>query len=406
MQITTIGLDIAKHVFQVHGIDAEEKVIVRKQLRRGQVIKFFEELSPCLVGLEACATSHYWARELSKLGHEVRLMPAKDVKAYLNRNKYDAADAEAICEAVRRPTMRFVQVKSAEQQAHLMQHRVRDLLMQQRTQLINSMRLHLAELGSGWLFGAICFEVTGGPDARQLLLEFPRKSANGELLDPLPQVICCHWRKAHFGGRHLMFTCPQCNREARVLYARYANDRIWFFSCRKCAGITYRSTMGHRWDRSARHVEKLRARLKWGAHGTAPIKPRGMHERTYQRILGLLAYHEAIRSQGSSYARKYRPDQHRAHLWWQCRADRAARPTVEVAHEALQLPAIASAGRQIDPQFCAASGSEGIAARARDTGANSGGDAALPARVVSELRLGRTAADRGKPVPFSHPLTG
>ena len=108
MQITTIGLDIAKNVFQVHGIDAEERVVVRKQLRRGQVMRFFEELSPCLGGLEACATSHYWARELTKLGHEVRLMPAKDVKAYVKRNKNDAADAEAICEAVRRPTMRFV----------------------------------------------------------------------------------------------------------------------------------------------------------------------------------------------------------------------------------------------------------------------------------------------------------
>jgi len=147
MQIATIGLDIAKNVFQVHGIDAAENVVVRKQLRRGQVIAFFEALPPCLVGLEACATSHYWARELAKLGHEVRLMPAKDVKAYLKRNKNDAADAEAICEAVRRPTMRFVQVKSAEQQAQLMQHRARDLLMQQRTQLINAMRSHLAELG-------------------------------------------------------------------------------------------------------------------------------------------------------------------------------------------------------------------------------------------------------------------
>jgi len=147
MQVTTIGLDIAKNVFQVHGIDAQEKVVVRKQLRRGQVIRFFEELSPCLIGLEACATSHYWARELTKLGHEVRLMPAKDVKAYIKRNKNDAADAEAICEAVRRPTMRFVQVKSVEQQAQLMQHRARDLLMHQRTQLINAMRSHLAELG-------------------------------------------------------------------------------------------------------------------------------------------------------------------------------------------------------------------------------------------------------------------
>jgi len=147
MQITTIGFDIAKNVFQVHGIDAAERVVVRKQIRRGQLMKFFEALPPCLVGLEACATAHYWARELTKLGHEVRLMPAKDVKAYVKRNKNDAADAEAICEAVRRPSMRFVPVKSAEQQGQLMQHRTRDLLMRQRTQVINALRAHLAELG-------------------------------------------------------------------------------------------------------------------------------------------------------------------------------------------------------------------------------------------------------------------
>ena len=117
MQITTIGLDIAKNVFQVHGIDATEKVVVRKQLRRGQVLAFFKALAPCLVGMEACATAHYWACELTKLGHQVRRMPAKDVKAYVKRNKNDAADAAAICEAVRRPTMRFVQVKSVEQQS-------------------------------------------------------------------------------------------------------------------------------------------------------------------------------------------------------------------------------------------------------------------------------------------------
>ncbi len=147
MQITTIGLDIAKNVFQVHGIDATEKVVVRKQLRRGQVLAFFSCLPACLVGIEACATAHYWARELTKLGHKVRVMPAKDVKAYVKRHKNDAADAEAICEAVRRPTMRFVQIKSAEQQGRLMQHRTRDLLMRQRTQTINALRAHLAELG-------------------------------------------------------------------------------------------------------------------------------------------------------------------------------------------------------------------------------------------------------------------
>jgi transposase len=147
MQITTIGLDIAKNVFQVHGIDATEKVVVRKQLRHSQVLTFFKTLPPCLVGMEACATARYWARELTKLGHRVRLMPTKDVKAYVKRNKNDAADAEAICEAVRRPTMRFVQVKSAEQQGQLMLHRTRDLLMRQRTQVINALRAHMAELG-------------------------------------------------------------------------------------------------------------------------------------------------------------------------------------------------------------------------------------------------------------------
>src|SRR3974390_147417 len=147
MQITTIGLDIAKNVFQVHGIDAAEKVIVRKQLRRGQVMKFFAALPPCLVGMEACAPAHYWAPELTKVGQELRWMRAKDVKAYVKGNKNDAADAEAICEAVRRPTMRFVRAKSAEQQGQLMQHRARDLLMRQRTQVINALRAHLAELG-------------------------------------------------------------------------------------------------------------------------------------------------------------------------------------------------------------------------------------------------------------------
>jgi transposase len=143
LQITTIGLDIAKNVFQVHGIDASEKVVVRKQLRRSHVLAFFKALPPNLVGMEACATAHHWERELTKLGHQVRLMPAK--KAYVRRNKSDTADAEAICEAVRRPTMRFVPVKSDEQQGRLMLHRTRDLLMRQRTQAI--LRAHMAELG-------------------------------------------------------------------------------------------------------------------------------------------------------------------------------------------------------------------------------------------------------------------
>lgn len=147
MQITTIGFDLAKNIFQVHGIDACEKVVVQRQLRRAQVLPFFAKLAPCLIGMEACASAHYWAREIRKLGHDVRLMPAKDVKAYVKRNKNDAVDAAACCEAVRRPTVRTVPVKSPEQQASLMQHRVRDLLVRQRTQTINALRAHMAELG-------------------------------------------------------------------------------------------------------------------------------------------------------------------------------------------------------------------------------------------------------------------
>ena len=146
-EITTVGLDLAKHVFQVHGVDAEGTTVLRKQLRRGQVLAFFSRLPRCLVGMEACATAHYWARELSALGHEVRLMPAQYAKAYVKRNKNDAADAEAICEAVVRPTMRFVPVKTAEQQAALLLHRGRERLVRQRTGLVNALPAHLAEFG-------------------------------------------------------------------------------------------------------------------------------------------------------------------------------------------------------------------------------------------------------------------
>jgi len=146
-QIITIGLDIAKHVFQVHGVDESGAVVLRKRLRRSEVLSFFSRLDPTMVGMEACATSHYWARELKQTGHEVRLMPAQYVRAYVKRQKNDMADAEAICEAVRRPTMRFVPVKSEEQQSVLMLHRSRDLLVRQRTMLVNALRGHFAEFG-------------------------------------------------------------------------------------------------------------------------------------------------------------------------------------------------------------------------------------------------------------------
>ena len=147
MQITTIGLDLAKNVCQVHAINGAGEVVVRKTLRRMQVLRFFERLDPCLVGIEACGTSHYWAREIGKFGHEVRLMPPAYVKPYVKRGKTDASDAEAICEAVSRPTMRYVAIKSCEQQAALTVHRTRDLLVKQRTQLVNMIRGLLAEFG-------------------------------------------------------------------------------------------------------------------------------------------------------------------------------------------------------------------------------------------------------------------
>jgi transposase len=147
MEITTVGLDLAKNVFQVHAVSSTGEVVVRRALRRAQVILFFSNIAPCLVGLEACGTSHHWARELARLGHEVRLMPPAYVKPYVKRGKTDAGDAEAICEAVRRPTMRFVAVKSVEQQAALSLHRTRDLLVRQRTRLVNMIRGLLAEFG-------------------------------------------------------------------------------------------------------------------------------------------------------------------------------------------------------------------------------------------------------------------
>ena len=145
--ITTIGLDIAKSVFQVHGIDAQGQMVIRRQLKRRYVLTFFQKLPPCLVGIEACASSHHWSRELKALGHTVRLMPPAYVKPYVKRQKNDATDAEAICEAVTRVNMRFVATKTPEQQSCLMLHRTRHLFIRQQTAVINSIRAQLAEFG-------------------------------------------------------------------------------------------------------------------------------------------------------------------------------------------------------------------------------------------------------------------
>jgi len=145
--IAVIGLDLAKSVFQIHAVNQQGLPVLKRQLRRAELLKFFQKLPPCLIGMEACGSAHYWAREFKALGHTVRLMPPNYVKPYLKRGKTDARDAEAICEAVTRPTMQFVPVKSVEQQSVLMLHSSRDLLVKQKTMLINALRGHLSEIG-------------------------------------------------------------------------------------------------------------------------------------------------------------------------------------------------------------------------------------------------------------------
>ncbi len=171
-KIMTIGLDLAKTVFQVHGADGEGRVVLRKRLRRSQMLGFFASLPPCRVGLEACAGAHYWARELEELGHEVRLIPPQYVKPFVKTNKNEATDAEAICEALGRPTMRFAAVKSADQQSVLMLHRSRELLVRQRTMLINALRGHCGEFGLFAARGAgkvaTLIEVIENPDDGRL----------------------------------------------------------------------------------------------------------------------------------------------------------------------------------------------------------------------------------------------
>ena len=147
MEAVRIGLDVAKSVFQLHGVDAHGLVVLRRKLRRSDLLAFFAGIAPCLVGLEACSASHYWAREIAQFGHDVRMMPARYVKPYVQRGKNDAVDAAAICEAVSRPTMRFAAIKTAEQQSALTLHRTREILVKQETMLVNLMRGCLGEFG-------------------------------------------------------------------------------------------------------------------------------------------------------------------------------------------------------------------------------------------------------------------
>src|SRR5258707_13916932 len=195
-EISMIGLDLAKNVFQVHGVDASGAVVVRRQLRRGQVEKFFAQLPACTVGLEACGSAHHWARVIGRYGHQVRLMPPAYVKPYVKRNKNDGRDAEAICEAVNRPTMRFVPVKSVEQQATLAVHTARALLVRQRTMLANSLRAALSELG--------IVAAQGIKGLRELMvkLEAPNQEIP-EMMRGALLMLAQHWQTLHVDERAL-----------------------------------------------------------------------------------------------------------------------------------------------------------------------------------------------------------
>jgi transposase len=172
--VSTVGLDIAKSVFQVHGVNDAGQVVIRRQLKRRYVLAFFQKLPPCLVGIEACASSHHWSRQLKARGHTVRLMPPAYVKPYVKRQKNDATDAEAICEAVRRPTMRFVETKTPEQQSCLMLHRTRHLIIRQLNALTNALRAHLASLGLLRLSGAAASKAFSTSSPMSVTDECPR----------------------------------------------------------------------------------------------------------------------------------------------------------------------------------------------------------------------------------------
>ena len=202
----TIGIDLAKNVFAIHGVDEHENVVVRRELRRAQMLAFFAKLEPCLIGMEASAGAHFWARELKKLGHNVRLMPASYVKAYVKRGKTDARDAQAICEAVTRPTMRFVPIKDEEQQSVLALHRVRDLLVRQRTQSANTLRALCGEFGvvapTGWLgIAALKGLVAGEADHRIPALAKVALRPLADRLDELSKQIAQLDREIHLWHR-------------------------------------------------------------------------------------------------------------------------------------------------------------------------------------------------------------
>jgi transposase len=212
-EISIVGLDLAKNVFQVHGVDASGRVVLRRQLRRGAVEKFFAQLPPCTVGVEACGSAHHWARVIGDYGHQVRLMPPAYVKPYVKRNKNDNRDAEAICEAVSRPTMRFVAVKSVEQQATMAVHTTRALLVRQRTMIANSLRAALSELG--------IVAAQGQEGLRELMskLEAPNEEVP-EVMRAALLLLAKHWQTLDADERLLerqIAKAARSDREARRL---------------------------------------------------------------------------------------------------------------------------------------------------------------------------------------------
>ena len=212
-KISTIGLDLAKNVFQIHGVDASGAVVLRRQLRRAAVEKFFAQLPPCVVGMECCGSAHHWARVIGHYGHEVRLMPPAYVKPYVKRNKNDGRDAEAICEAVTRPTMRFVPVKSVEQQATLAIHGTRALLVRQRTMAANALRAALGEVG--------IVAAQGYEGLRELIagLQEPSKDIPENMRCTL-LVLARHWQALDADARLIerqIAKAARCDREARRL---------------------------------------------------------------------------------------------------------------------------------------------------------------------------------------------
>lgn len=290
-KVTTVGLDLAKSVFQVHAADWDGRPVVRKKLRRGQVRAFFAELSPCLIGLEACASAHYWARELQALGHEVRLIPPQYVKPFVKTNKNDAADAEAICEALARPTMRFAAVKSAEQQSVLMLHRARELLVRQRTMLINALRGHCGEFGIVAAQGAPkvadLIEVIEDPDDGRV--PTLAREALGSLIDQLRMVQAqilglekklTAWHRANEASRRLE-TIPGVGVITATALVATIGDASQFQSGRQLAawlGLVPRQyssggkeRLGRISKRGDGYIRRLlvhgaRADLRWSRH--------------------------------------------------------------------------------------------------------------------------------------------